>query len=286
MFLYLLVTVTLYAIAVSAMALLFQYVNYFLPDPLDYQRGATEALRTTLSILIIFTPVYVWATRFLNKDMLANPAKHGLAIRRWLVHLTLFVSGITIMVDLATLVYNVLGGEFTSRFILKVLAVLLVAAAVFAYYIWDIKREAKEMPAKMTWLARTSLVVLLVAVVGGFFIIESPADQRQRALDDERVEHLWEVETAVENYWWQNEELPESLDVIDSELPVDPGTEEAYEYALLSDTSYELCATFAFEGEKDRYARPVMIEGILEERSYYNHEAGRDCFERSVETLK
>ena len=142
------------------------------------------------------------------------------------------------------------------------------------------------MPAKMTWLSRASLAVLLVAVVGGFFIIESPADQRKRALDDERVDHLWEVETAVENHWWQNDELPESLDVIESELPVDPETEEAYEYTLLTDTSYELCATFAFEGEKDYYARPVIIEGGVEQRSYYNHEAGHDCFERSVEQLK
>ena len=283
-FLYLLATVTLYAIAVSGISLLFQYVNHFFPDAAIYT-NVTEVLQVVVSILIIFTPVYVWVTRFLNRDLLANKEKHNLGIRRWLMHLTLFGAGITIMITLVTLIYNFLGGELTARFGLKVLSVLVVAAAIFAYYVWDLKREAQKMPAKMVWLARVTLAVLAIAVVGSFFIIESPSDQRMRKLDDERVEHLWELQDAVEGYWWTNEALPELLDDIDRELPLDPETNATYRYEKLSDEEYEICATFSFENTVG-YARPVYVDRSVSHRDFYSHGAGEDCFQRTVEFLK
>ncbi|HBU28020.1 TPA: hypothetical protein DEB00_02785 [Candidatus Uhrbacteria bacterium] len=288
-FLYLLVTVTLYAISVSAISTLFQYVNHFFPDPIYAYSSVTDILRVSLSVLIIFTPVYVWVTRFLNKDIVAHAGKQGLAIRRWLVHLTLFVSGITIMVDLATLIYNFLGGELSWRFALKTIAVLLVATAVFTYYIWDIRREAAAVPTKMLWLARATLVTLTAVVIGGFFLMDSPADQRLRKLDDQRVNDLWTVQSGVENYWYQKTMLPESLTEVSESfvLPVDPETGAAYEYTRLTDQTYELCATFSFTPAKDMgYGRPVPYMDGFAERDYYGHVAGRDCFARSVVRLK
>lgn len=284
-FLYLLATVTLVAIAVSSMSLLFQYVNYFFPDAAIYS-NVTETLKVVLSILIIFTPVYVWVNRFLNRDLQAHPAKHGLAIRRWLVHLTLFASGLTIMIDLVTLIYNFLGGELTTRFALKVLSVLVVAAVVFTYYIWDLKREAKNVPAKMLWLGRIALAALAAFVVGGFFLVESPADQRAARLDQERVNDLWELQSMVEGYYLENEALPESLTALDRTVPMDPASNEAYGYTLLSQDSYELCATFAFDSGTNPYVRRTVLEPGVTERDFYSYEQGEDCFERSVENLK
>ncbi|PIR47734.1 hypothetical protein COV06_01945 [Candidatus Uhrbacteria bacterium CG10_big_fil_rev_8_21_14_0_10_50_16] len=288
-FLYLLVTVTLYTISVSAISTLFQYVNHFFPDPVNSFNNVSDVLRVSLSVLIIFTPVYVWVAWFLNKDMLAHAGKYSLAIRRWLIHLTLFVSGITIMIDLATLIYNFLGGELSMRFALKTLSVLIVAAAVFAYYIWDIRREAKAMPVKMMWLARVTLVLLAASVIGGFFIMESPAQQRLEKLDNQRVTDLWTVQGAVENYWYEQTALPESLTGVNVylTLPVDPQTGEGYEYNRLTDTTYELCATFTYAPTADMgYSRPIPYGSGLAERDFYAHKVGHDCFTRDVSRLK
>ena len=46
--------------------------------------------------------------------------------------------------DLITLVYNVLGGELTVRFVLKVITVAAIASTVFGYYLWDLRREERE----------------------------------------------------------------------------------------------------------------------------------------------
>jgi hypothetical protein len=42
------------------------------------------------------------------------------------------------------LIYNLLGGEFTSRFFLKVMTVAIVASGIFAYFLADVRRIAKE----------------------------------------------------------------------------------------------------------------------------------------------
>jgi len=47
-------------------------------------------------------------------------------------------------VDMTTLVNNVLGGELSLRFLLKVLVAAVIAGSVFGYYLWDLRSEEKE----------------------------------------------------------------------------------------------------------------------------------------------
>jgi len=288
-FLYLLMTIALYAVSVAAISLLFQLVNQVWPDVLSNRFEINRVLRTTLSVLVIVTPVYIWVMHTLNRDVREEPERRRLGIRRWLVHLTLFISGVTIVVDLITLVYNFLSGELTGRFLLKIVVVLLVAAVVFSYYIWDLKRDVDAIPAKMQWLARVALVLLVASLVGGFFVIDSPKTQRMYKLDQQRVEDLWSVQSAVEAYWWEKEALPVNLEQVDTELllPTDPTTREPYDFRVVSDEIYELCATFDLESEqRDGFIRPAPFSGGVMTRDFYAHRAGRDCFERSVTQLK
>jgi hypothetical protein len=286
-FLSLFTTIALYAIAVSMISLLFQYVDVIFPDPLSWRGNSNQALRTVLSILIIVAPVYVWTMRFINKTIADNKENHRVGIRRWLTHLTLFVSGVTIIIDLVTLLYNFLGGDLTGQFAMKIIAVLLVATAVFTYYIWDLRRETEKVPTNMIWLARVSLALIAISVIGAFFIMESPKDQRARKLDDQRVNDLWTVQSAVENYWWQTEKLPESLDNLSDDfvLPIDPENGTVYEYRLIDEDSYELCAEFLFATDSNYSYRGAPYPTPRAERDFYNHKSGRDCFERSISRL-
>ena len=147
-FLHLLSIVTLYGSAVAFLILIFQYVNILLPDKLHggiYQVfGARATARGALATLIVVFPVYVWSTWFLGKMYAKIPEKRGLWVRRWLIYFTLFVAALIIIGDLVTLVRSLLEGEITTRFILKVVAVLFVAASVFGYYLTDIRKDKSE----------------------------------------------------------------------------------------------------------------------------------------------
>ncbi len=147
-FLHLLAIVSLYAAAIGFITLIFQYVNVLIPDPLEQQyyglQSAYSAIRWSISSLIIIFPVYVVATWYLNKSYAASPEKRNLPIRKWLIYFTLFVAALIIIGDLVTLVFNLLGGEFTTRFLLKVFTVFFVAGTVFYYYFWDLRRHNIE----------------------------------------------------------------------------------------------------------------------------------------------
>lgn len=145
-FLHLLSILTLYFSAGSFMALIFQYINVYFPDPTAYSSlsGVYNTIRWSVASLIIVFPAYLLTTRYLNKLYLSSPEKLNLRSRKWLIYFTLFAGAVIIIGDLVTLVYNLLGGELTARFILKVLTVFFVAGSVFVYYYWHLKTSKSE----------------------------------------------------------------------------------------------------------------------------------------------
>lgn len=144
-FMHLLAIVTLYGSAVSFGALLFQMITIWIPDVLEYnayaRESALQAIRWAIASLIIVFPVYIGTTWMLNKSYTAEPEKRNLRIRKWLTYFTLFAASVIIIGDFVTLIYNLLGGELTLSFLLKVAVVLFVAGSVFYYYLWDLKRH-------------------------------------------------------------------------------------------------------------------------------------------------
>ena len=74
--------------------------------------------------LIIFFPVYVLLMWLLEKSYITEPEKRNLGVRKWLTYATLFFAGLTIAIDLVTLLYCFIDGqELTAGFLLKVLIV-------------------------------------------------------------------------------------------------------------------------------------------------------------------
>jgi hypothetical protein len=145
-FYHLLSIVTLYMSAISFIALLFQLINTWFPDPLSYSYMSESAIRWSAAILIVSFPVYLLLMWLINKDIQVNSALREIRVRKWLGYLTLFIAAITVIVDVGTLVYNLLGGELTVRFILKILTVLVVAGVIFFYYLKELRDKHAEVP--------------------------------------------------------------------------------------------------------------------------------------------
>lgn len=146
-FLYLTLFTTLYLAAFHLGSLLFKLIEQAWPDPADSAyvvRNLADSIRWSTASVIIAFPVFLLVARYLARDLERSPAKRLSAIRRWLTYLTLFVAAVVLIVDLTTLVYNVLGGELTLRFVLKVAVVAVIAGTVFGYYLWDLRKEEEE----------------------------------------------------------------------------------------------------------------------------------------------
>lgn len=143
-FVYLVLFSTLYMSGYHLGNLLFDIINTAFPDPaertelLAYRR---DSMRWSMSWLVVAAPVFLYLSRFIARDIAADPNKRHSKVRRWLTYITLFLASGIIIGDVVTLVYNLLGGEITIRFLLKVLVVAVIAGAVFWYYLTDIRGD-------------------------------------------------------------------------------------------------------------------------------------------------
>jgi hypothetical protein len=139
-FWYLLMFGALYMSAFYLGDLLFGFINLAFPDDLSYADRAEyveRGIRWATAALIVAFPVFLFAAWKTGKEVAADPTRRNSALRKWLTYMTLLVAAIALVTDGITLIYNVLSGELTLRFILKVLVVAAIAGAVFAYYTWS-----------------------------------------------------------------------------------------------------------------------------------------------------
>lgn len=286
-FMHLLMFACLYISTVSFIALIFDYINQLFPDNLNYYYDwSSGSIRYEVASLIIVFPLYIFLANLIERGFKKEPARHEIKIRKWLVYLTLFIAALTIITDLVTLVYNFLGGELTAPFVLKILAVLLVTAAVFGYYFFDARDNNTLPKKKIAWAAG---IVVAVTVIAAFFIIGSPLTQRERRFDEQRTSHLQTIQYEVINYWQSKGALPATLsdlrnDITGFAAPVDPQTGLAYEYRATGTMSFELCADFKTSSAATNQSYPKAVPYPYERyNDNWSHNAERTCFERTID---
>jgi len=291
-FFHLLAMVTLYWSAVSFITLCWQYVNYFFPDALQYDyryMGFAGPIRFAVSSLIIVFPVFVLVSWFLNKIYKKEAVVRESKIRKWLIYLTLFIAALVIIGDLVFVINIFLGGEITARFVLKALSVLLVAGVIFGYYLDDVRRAVPSATAK--YFAWGSGLVILLAVIGAFFIVGSPMQARRMQFDNQRTGDLQNIQYQVVNYWQRKGQMPQNLTDLNDSIsgyvaPSDPETNSPYEYSVKDSAAlrFELCATFNLDSNVNNPKTapiPAMYYGDISQN--WNHKAGRVCFERTID---
>lgn len=289
-FLHLFNVVTFYLSVIGFITLFIQYINALFPDALSYYFTAiANGVRWSSSVLFVAVPAFIFTSWLLARDLEKNPEKRDLKLRKWLIYFTLFISAITIIVDLMIFVYNFLDGELTIKFFLKVLVVLLVAGAVFGYYMWELKRQTIHSVVPKV-LAIVLAVVVLGSIVGGFFIVGTPTKQRARKMDEKRVSDLQTIQIQVVDYWMKKKVLPTNLDALQDNIsgfsvPEDPDL-RTYEYILVEPLKFELCANFSTSDKdypsrgKNTLAYDSMYSAFQQN---WDHEAGRVCFSRSID---
>jgi hypothetical protein len=147
-FQYLLMFATLYTSAYYLGSLVFDFVNAAFPDPAqnlgEYRESLRDGMRWAVSLLIVAFPVFLSTSWLTGRAIRRDPVKRASKVRRWLTYLTLFIAATVLICDVATLIYNLLGGELTVRFVLKVVTVAMIAGTAFVYYLRDLRLDELE----------------------------------------------------------------------------------------------------------------------------------------------
>lgn len=118
-------------------------------------------------------------------------------------------------------------------------------------------------------------IAVLAAIVAGLILAGSPAHERARRFDDQRISDLQQLRfSAIDLFYQEHGTLPTSLTETQSSARLlantytDPETNELYSYRIISDRTYELCTSFNHPSdEKNAYEDP-----------FWKHGQGHTCF--------
>lgn len=289
--------VAFYWSVIAYLLLVFEYINYTFPNPLQYYSDPYQSgISYQMASIIVLFPVYLFLMRLIRADIARDPSRNDIWVRRWAVILTLFVAGAAIVVDLITLLTTFLNGEeLTTAFLLKVLVVLLVASGVFLHFISDLRGYWNLYPARRRSVGIGVAVLMLATIIAGFFIVGTPQQARLARFDAQKVSDLQNIQSQVVYYWQAKQKLPGTLADLNNPLsygpvPVDPQTGAPYEYLPGEGLSFQLCATFNAKNRADRGAypeyrltSPVPAGGKEMMQDNWQHESGRVCFERIID---
>ena len=291
-FFHLLSFTALTSTVLSLIFLAYDFLDRLLPDaafPTYEYNNDVSSVRWELAVLFVSFPLFLWMARLLHKEFAKHPEKLASGVRRWLTYLILFVTACTLVGDLIALIFSLLQGEITIRFLLKVIALSVLAGLPFTYYLRALRLHAENfakdpMHRLYQWV---SVAIVLLSIVGGFYVTGSPLQGRAERFDEQRLTDLRAIESEVLNIAWGNQRgmptpaaipatklpnpLPKTLnDVYDNavyQTPsiVDPETGVPYPYSVKSNHVFELCATFS-------------LVRNLQYDIFWNHPAGQKCF--------
>lgn len=279
--------ITLFVSVGSLINLLFGIITILYPDSLNgwYEvTSAKESIRWGIALLVVFFPAYLVLTRIVNKGRRGTGTPY-LGVTKWLIYLALVVGGITILGDFVALIVSFLNGDLTVRFLLKALTVLLVVGAPTLYYFYDTRGYWLKNEAASKQYGALVALCIVVAVIAGYFHIESPQEVRAQRADEAQITDLSTIQSFIESEYNIRGELPTSLLEISDRmtLPVAPEGRDAYEYNKTGNRTFELCATFANPSQTDRFAEPTWTSDIgIKNPNDWNHKGGRTCFPRIV----
>ena len=274
-FLYLGVTVSLYVSAVSLIGLLFSVIDQAFPGPLAYIDPYSTGVRTAIATLIVIFPVFILV---------------------WLTYFNLFVGALILIIDLVVLLNRFLGGtDFTTGFVLKVIAVFVIVGGLFSFYVYDLRHPPVEAGNTSRNAGLAAIAIVMISLVVGFIVMGSPSTQRAKHYDDQRVSDLQNINYQIINYWQLKRVLPAVLRDVENKatgniLPVDPESGAEYSYEAISTLSYKICAVFSLastgtdSATRSAETQPVPASAVkMTGQENWTHSMGSQCFTRTID---
>lgn len=148
-FLHLLTFGSLYVCSTSVIMLLLTYLDFAFPDPAwrtsyNQLQALLSIIRVQLAIVIVAFPIFLIMWNYLLREVHRHPEAAKGVLRRWLGNLSLFIGAITLSGNTMTLIYFLLEGQLTVRFVLKAAVLFLIAGGLVGYLALTLRSEARS----------------------------------------------------------------------------------------------------------------------------------------------
>lgn len=290
----------LLGIVVGALIVLcFALINRSFPEQGEQlgaylQMATASEIHRSLASLAIAFPLYAFGMRWWITRFAAGHDCSETRLTKWLTYIVLLIAAIVIVCDLIAVVYSLLQGEMTVRFLLKVIVILGVAGIVFGFYLFE--RRAVQLgnavsPDVFRGFGWGATAIVLLAAMAGYLSAGSPTTARSRAADAARANDLAALSACVDRYARAMGQLPDGLAQLerassyDNCPTYDRETRRRYEYRIVVASrtegaarvgEFELCATFALATS----GKGLQVPGGAEKWS--DHPAGRSCRVKTV----
>lgn len=294
-------------VATALGTLYFQVINKSFPDPLAEMAGrgdwaSTRSIHYAIASLLIGFPLYYAAMRIWFRKYREDEGRTESRLSKWLTYIVLLIAAVTIVGDLIAVLFKLLQGETSARFLLKALVILVIAGVIFGFYYLERKKiqYRRNIPQSVFrnfgW-AVTGMVAL--GILLGFFAAGSPDTARKQAFDLQRARNLSELSRCIEQYGRDLGQLPASLNQLRNSGRYaycansmrDPETTGEYEYRIVTPmreegaarvAEFELCAVFSLEAK----GVPVRTGDYYSVNEIWRqHGAGRSCDTVSVQLV-
>lgn len=286
-FYYLLSLVALIFMALSTGMIIFQTINKYIVDILDQFAGQylSDVLKFAISAIVISAPIFYVLLWQIHKSLFSGALDKESGIRKWLTYFILLISSIVMIGWLIATINSFLNGDLSTKFILKSITAILISAAIFTFYFYDIKR--KDVLGKKDNIIRAyfyaSLAVVVVVFITSLFIVDSPTETRNRKFDILILDNFNAIDSAINQYYIDKKKLPDTLDdlkadysFITDETLKNKATGVRFDYKKPEANKYELCATFLTNNVD---IKDVSFYGYKES---WPHESGYQCLSQKV----
>lgn len=288
-FFYLLSLVSLLFMAISSGLVIFQLINKYIIDTVNQYSSSfnSDALKFSISAILVSTPIYYFTTRQILKNLFTGRMDEESGVRKWLTYFILLITAIVMIGWIIATVNSFLDGELTLKFVLKSITAIGIAAAIFSFYFYDIKRE--EVKGKVDKGIKMYFIISLAFVIAVFvtsiFLVESPKETRARKLDQNVINQLNNIANITNNYFDIQKKLPESLDILVNNKEyfllekdiTNPGDNKRFEYKVISPMTFELCTNFLTTNIDEK---STAVDFYYPE--FNLHKSGYQCLQRTL----
>jgi hypothetical protein len=279
--------VTLGFTATNVGIIIFQIINKSITDLTEgfNSNYSAYALKFAISTIIVSAPIFFISVWQINKNLFLGLLDKNSCIRKWLTYFILFVSSVTITSYLVLLIFNFLNGELTIKFILKTVVAIIISGIVFSYYFYDIKKIVEKTKSKITQIYfYGSIIIIITTLIAGCFFVESPQETRNKKQDYMVLEKFNNLERAINSYYSSKKKLPKNFEKLlsngfiqNANETENSKTKEKFEYKIISEDTYELCANFK-TSNKNNY----QTDDYRYLDNQWPHDKGYQCIKKPI----
>ena len=112
----------------------FRIIDSLLPEIGELYPPPASSMRWNIATLIPTVPLFLWLNRRVATATAGDPSQRRSLVRKWFASITLLLAALALLGDVVAVVYALLDGELTLRFVAKAALIAVIGGLAFAYY--------------------------------------------------------------------------------------------------------------------------------------------------------